>query len=356
MRICLSMIVKNEAAVIERCLRAVRPHIHAWAISDTGSTDGTQDIIRNTLGDLPGELIERPWVDFSTNRNEALALAAKHGDYALLIDADDIIEASGFGKLTADCYDMGVQFRSLTYSQPHLIRLGHGFFYTGVTHEYIDCNRPYSRDTLKNAIYRIGDDGARRVSGRKFVEDAGILEKALAADPGNTRYQFYLAQSYRDGGLVDKAIAAYANRATMGGWDEEVYYSMLQMAVLKEGGGASPGVIVDAYLDAYNYRPTRAEAPCELARYFRLRQRHVLARDFARVATGIAQPDDRLFMDQTVYDWRARDELSIALYWCNERDESARLCRELLADPRLPREQHDRVTRNLAFAIGDVPG
>ncbi|HBO81928.1 MAG TPA: family 2 glycosyl transferase, partial [Cupriavidus sp.] len=88
MRICLSMIVKNEAAVIERCLRAVRPHIHAWAISDTGSTDGTQDIIRNTLGDLPGELIERPWVDFSTNRNEALALAAKHGDYALLIDAD----------------------------------------------------------------------------------------------------------------------------------------------------------------------------------------------------------------------------------------------------------------------------
>jgi hypothetical protein len=26
MRICLSMIVKNEAAVIERCLRAVRPH------------------------------------------------------------------------------------------------------------------------------------------------------------------------------------------------------------------------------------------------------------------------------------------------------------------------------------------
>jgi hypothetical protein len=29
MRICLSMIVKNEAAVIERCLRTVRPHIRA---------------------------------------------------------------------------------------------------------------------------------------------------------------------------------------------------------------------------------------------------------------------------------------------------------------------------------------
>ena len=351
MRICLSMIVKNEAAVIERCLRAVRPHIHAWAISDTGSTDGTQEIIRNTLADLPGELIERPWVDFSTNRNEALELAAQHGDYALLIDADDTIEASDFGALSADCYDMTVQFGTLTYSQPHLIRLGRGFFYTGVTHEYIECTQPYSRDTLKNAVYRIGDDGARRVSGRKYVEDARILEQALQADPGNTRYQFYLAQSYRDGSLLDKALAAYAKRAGMGGWDEEVYCSLLQMAQLKEGNGASPGDIADAYLEAYNYRPTRAEAPCELARYFRTRQRHVLARDFARIATGIVQPNDRLFMDQTVYDWRARDELSIALYWCNDREESARLCRELLADPRLPREQHDRVTRNLGFAL-----
>src|SRR5664279_2126140 len=93
MRICLSMIVKNESAVIERCLRSVKPWIHAWAISDTGSSDGTQDIVRKFMADLPGELIERPWVDFSTNRNQALELACKYGDYALIIDADEILEA-----------------------------------------------------------------------------------------------------------------------------------------------------------------------------------------------------------------------------------------------------------------------
>jgi len=351
MRICLSMIVKNEAAVIERCLRSVRPHIHAWAISDTGSTDGTQDIIRRTLADLPGELIERPWVDFSTNRNEALDLARKHGDYALVIDADDTIVASDFGELSADCYDMVIQFGALTYSQPHLVRLDKGFFYTGVTHEYIDCAQTFTRATLKNAFYRIGDDGARRTSGRKYVEDARILEKALAADPGNARYQFYLAQSYRDGGMIDKSIAAYAKRAAMPGWDEETYVAKLQFALLKERNGAKHADIVEAYLDAYDFRPTRAEAPCELARYWRLRQRYVLARDFARIAAAIVQPEDRLFMDQSIYDWRARDELSIALYWCNDREESARLCRELLADPRLPRSEQDRVTRNLAFAL-----
>lgn len=354
MRICLSMIVKNEAAVIERCLASVKPWIHAWAIADTGSTDGTQDLVRRALAGLPGELIERPWLDFSSNRNEALQLARKHGDYALLIDADDTLVSSGFGELTADCYDMVVQSRSLTYRQPHLLRLDKGFFFTGVTHEYVDCTGPYTHDTLKNTIYRLGDDGARRASGRKYAEDAAMLERALANDPDNTRHRFYLAQSYRDGGLVDKAIAAYAKRAAMGGWDEEVYYSRLQVALLKEQHAAPAADVVDAYLEAYDARPKRAEAPCELARYCRLRQRWFLARDFARIAAAIAQPDDRLFMDQSVYDWRARDELSIALYWCNEREESARLCRQLLADPRLPAEQRERVAKNLAFATGQA--
>src|SRR5437879_11130759 len=71
MRICLNMIVRNEGLVIERCLNSVRPFIHSWAIADTGSTDNTQAIVRNALRDLPGQLIERPWVDFSTNRNRS---------------------------------------------------------------------------------------------------------------------------------------------------------------------------------------------------------------------------------------------------------------------------------------------
>ena len=65
------MIVKNEAHVIRRCLDSVRPLIDRWVIVDTGSTDGTQALIRELMADVPGELHERPWVDFSTNRNQA---------------------------------------------------------------------------------------------------------------------------------------------------------------------------------------------------------------------------------------------------------------------------------------------
>jgi transposase len=58
------MIVKNEASVIRRCLDSVLAIVSQWVIVDTGLTDGTQDIVREHLRDLPGELHERPWRDF----------------------------------------------------------------------------------------------------------------------------------------------------------------------------------------------------------------------------------------------------------------------------------------------------
>ena len=79
--VCLNMIVKDESAVIERCLNSVKEHIDYWVIVDTGSTDGTQEIIQRTLKDIPGILYARPWVDFAHNRNEALQFAKGKTDY-----------------------------------------------------------------------------------------------------------------------------------------------------------------------------------------------------------------------------------------------------------------------------------
>ena len=73
--ICLNMIVKDEKDVICRCLASVKPVIDYWVIVDTGSSDGTQEIIRAFMKEIPGELHERPWINFGHNRNEALELA-----------------------------------------------------------------------------------------------------------------------------------------------------------------------------------------------------------------------------------------------------------------------------------------
>ena len=91
----LSMIVKNEASVIRRCLDSVRPLVDYILIEDTGSTDGTQQIIRDYLKEfeIPGEVFDEEWQDFGTNRTTGLARLRQRADidYALVMDADDVL-------------------------------------------------------------------------------------------------------------------------------------------------------------------------------------------------------------------------------------------------------------------------
>ena len=355
MRVCVSMIVKNEAAVVERCLRSVKPHVHAWAIVDTGSGDGTQDIVRRIMADLPGELIERPWVDFATNRNEALELARKHGDYALVIDADEVLETdAGFswGVLGDPGYLLEFVYGPTRYRRMALPKLDAGWFWQGVLHESLV--RPQHADlrALAGLRIRVHSDGSRsrQPPAEKYARDAEVLRRALEAEPGNTRYAFYLAQSLRDAGQLSEAMAAYEKRSAMGGWVEEVYYSRWQAALLKERTGGSYADVVVAYLDAIDFAPLRAEALCDFARYLRENRRYALARQFAQAASRLQAPPDALILDSTVYEWRARDELAVACHFLGDRAESARLWRELLADRRLPAVERERVQRNLAVA------
>src|SRR5215469_3062879 len=91
----LCLIVKDEAEVITRCIDSVRRLIDFVMIQDTGSTDGTQEVVRNYIAriGLPGEVVDEPWQDFASNRSAALAHLRKRAeiDYALIMDADDQI-------------------------------------------------------------------------------------------------------------------------------------------------------------------------------------------------------------------------------------------------------------------------
>lgn len=352
-RICLVMIVRDEAHVIERCLKSVIALVTDWVIVDTGSEDDTPARIEHCLGHLPGQLHHRPWVDFGHNRSEAMALAAGRGDFLLLIDADEeLIVSPDFSIPEND----GIQAWQILqqpagsgneFYLPRLLRSGHPWHFEGVLHEYLASEQPFRQAPLPG-LRQVGHfDSARnrRPPREKYLRDAEVLEAALALEPDNARYCFYLAQSLRDAGELQRALKTYRRRAEMGGWEEEVYCALFEAARLLERTGAAFSDVVDAYLQAWSFRPVRAEPLCELARLHRQAGRHAVAHLFAQRAASMPRPGDSLFVDADVYRWRARDELSVASYWVGDFETATRLAGTLLAD-KLPKKERPRVERN----------
>jgi len=366
--VVLAMIVKDEAHVIERCLASVRPLIDAWCIVDTGSTDGTQDVIRRVMADLPGELFERPWQDFGTNRTEALELARPLGDYSLMIDADVVcvldrtFDPVAFRQsLTADYYR--IMFKDvLEYQRPLINTNRLPFRYRGVLHEYLDVPEGSSDGGIVSGLhYRSHHDGASWSNPAKYAKDADTFARALmeGRDPElRGRYTFYMAQSLRDAGATEAAALVYRDRAEMPGWEQETYVAWLWHARLSRSIGAPLAEVLDALMRAQEVVPTRAEAWCQAATYAREDERIQSAFVFARRALDMDRPAEALFLEPDVYEWKALYEYSIAAYYAGDHVGGLRACHRLLYADRLPPAEREATERNMAFyppeAIGEV--
>lgn len=351
--ICLNMIVKNEAHVIERCLASVKPWIDRWVIVDTGSSDGTQQVIREFMQGVPGELHERPWKNFAHNRNEALQLARSASDYLLFIDADEQLQVpKGFRwpQLEADGYFLTCHMAGTEYQRNALIATRRDWRWEGVLHEYLTAPNAQPWAQLLGPVIFVSHDGARAKDPNTYLKDIALLEDALKLDPGSTRYVFYLAQSYRDAHRYEQSLERYRQRESMGGWEEERWFSQFQVAKLLEHTTAAPHTVRDAYLAAYASRPQRAEPLCELARFCRERKEFALATLYALQASKIAQPtNDILFVDSAVYRWRALDELAVSAFYTPHQAQGREALKQLLAERKFPESERVRIEANRAF-------
>ncbi|MFD0154296.1 glycosyltransferase [Streptomyces sp. NPDC055721] len=349
--ICLCMIVKNESKVIERCLASVRGLVDTWVITDTGSTDGTQDLIRTALAGIPGELREEPWVNFGHNRSLNMARARGRADYLLLLDADHVLRQDGpLPDLTADAYMIRHE-GSLEYRIKRLVRGDLPWRYEGVTHEYLTADRDHEQRNLDALSIEDHADGGSRHD--KFERDARLLGAELDRDPDNPRTVFYLAQTMRDMGRADEAVPLYERRAAMGGWGEEVYYSLLQSGVLRAESGAWPSAM-DALSRAWESRPERLEACYELVARLRKMRRYRAAHAVVSAVLDGRQPDDLLFMQPWVYRYGLLFEYSITAYWTGDYAASLAACDRLLALPELPPAYREQTRANRAFAVGKL--
>jgi glycosyltransferase involved in cell wall biosynthesis len=349
------MMVKNEAERIRKALQSAAPFIDRWLIIDTGSTDNTKSIILEEMQDIPGNLIERPWVSWNHNRNELLDLARNTGaEFYLVLDGDQEIVPLQAGRLFL-CADLVYWARHVQdtteFSKPFILPSKFHWHYVGETHEYLTCE---PNNPVQSTVPLIIKESGRTKTTEYFLKDAAILEKALAVDPTNARNVFYLAQSYRDAGATSKAIELYLRRATMGGWKEETWYSLYQVAVLEIKRGDDRNKIIADFLCAYEFNPKRSESLGALAQYCRGEGLYNLAYLFAEKAWQISLPDEKLFLDKSYYEWRNQDEYALAAYFSGRFHEAANAWASLLNSfregQRLPDVERDRVKKNLEFA------
>ena len=336
-RICLNMIVKNEAARIERCLASVAPFISSYAILDTGSTDDTKARIRDFFGSLniPGLIGSVSFEDFATTRNAALRHAAWTAeqtnlgyDYLLLVDADmELVVPDRLLELTAPAHMIEQRAGDLRYWNTRLLHRDVAAQYRGVTHEYLDTGS-IKPEKLFDAYFIDHADGANRPG--KFERDIALLEKAVATDPSDARSWFYLGQSYKDAGRFGDAFAAYQERERLGGWDEESFFSQLSMARCQNASGKP---WIDDALQAFERRPSRAEPLADLAKHYRERGMNETALMFARRAMVIPPSDDLLFVEKAQES--ARETLAICAFYSKDpavRDDGHDVCNSLALD------------------------
>jgi len=344
------MIVRNEAQVIERCLLSVLPVIDYWVICDTGSTDDTPAIVAKALASVPGEIHHHSWVNFGVNRTMAMKIAEKKADYVLLIDADMVLNVHREFKTTLSANSYLLRYTGvLDYWQTMLVDSKYNWEYVGPTHEYIHSplsNRAERLDAI--SLSHFADGGERA---EKFTRDIKLLETALAGEPNNTRYLFYLAQSYANLGDFAGAITYYQKRAEAGGWDEERWYAMYQLAVMYEKSGAATEVVTDAYLRAYECRPSRAEPLYHLAKMMRDKQRCSLALLYIERALKIPYPADILFIEKTVYEYLALFEYAICAHYAGQTEDAILANDMVIGNPATPARIARQAVANKRFSL-----
>ena len=363
--LCLNMIVRQEARIIERCLAALVDVVHDYAILDTGSTDDTVAKIE-AFSAITGVTGTEPFQNFEQARNAALKLACTTTcSHVLLLDADMVLVIVDRAKLDAllatptpsvfhviQCHKNLEYFNARIVATPLLPETR----YVGVTHEYLDTPAQYARVEVPKSVAYITDVSDGGCKHDKFVRDIRLLSAAFA-DSGEThgnraRYCFYLAQSYRDCGNVEKAVEFYTLRAAMTGtWVQEVCYSFLALLhIALAANNETRALELVASIAATGVkRPEGYHAVCS---YYSKIGRHADAMKFLTLAHQNVPGGSEaipLFYDVSIARHVLRYEATILFWYFGDgwwRLRAKALCEDLLADPTFPTHLRSVVLNN----------
>lgn len=310
--ICLIAIMKNESKILERFFRSAAPYVTDYVLLDTGSTDGSQERAVEIAAELeiPGTVVETQWTNFGEARTLLMQYARELSssewalqidlDWELVLDTNDT-SVNPFEFLNNleefQAAHLSIADQNLRWGLPQLTRLTHPWEYTGKVHESLT-------DNGKGGLVAAAVPGITAYHRADGANKTGRQERDLIMlqDETDPRSQFYYAQTLRDLGRHEEAIDNYLERANrIDGWDEEVYWSMLQ-AGRSYQDTRQIQLAINILLRAWALRPHRVEALCTICEIFIAEKNWMQAQTIAEVAIAQASTgrwrSDSLFIEE----------------------------------------------------------
>ncbi|QQK76186.1 glycosyltransferase family 2 protein [Salicibibacter cibarius] len=269
--ISLCMIVKNEEAVIGRCLDSIKNVVEEINIVDTGSTDRTKEIAR----DYTDRIYDFEWVDdFAAARNFSFEKATQ--EYILWLDADDVLAEKDTEKFSAlkqtlqpsvDAVAMDYhlafdEYGNVTFyiKRNRLVKRKRQFRWIGAVHEYLEVGGTIVQSDIAVTHLPLHHDSDRNLR---------IYEKRLERGEAFTpRDFFYFANELADHLLYERAISYYEKfLATNKGWIEDNITACSKLADCYFQLG-QPEKELQATFRSFIYDRPRPEFCCRLGYYF----------------------------------------------------------------------------------------
>jgi glycosyltransferase involved in cell wall biosynthesis len=362
-KLALNFICKDESHIITRMLDSLSKITDLIVCNDTGSTDGTQEVIRKWGLDnnIPTYVFERTFDNFQNSRNYAMQkLKDVIGEigwdsnmtWGYWIDCDErLIIDSKFNKnnIDKDLYMIDTFIGSMKYTRNTFFRTSKSFEWYGPVHEFIRYvgSEQITSGLIEGLSVDVKMDGGswKGDVSEKYRKHAGIYEEYIRTN-NDPRWIFYVAQSWHDAATTNsreeneerwrRSLRYYRDRVNrMDGYEEERYYSQLRVGSIMRMMEMPWNETHQELLKAYAMEPTRAESIKVIIDHYVGMGEWNMAYMYSKFCktnfhNKSPYPKKLLFVDESLYKWRILEAHSATCFYTGRVDEGRQTYQELL--------------------------
>ena len=363
-KLALNFICKDESPVIENMLESAKGIIDLIVVNDTGSTDGTQQIIKN-FGEkygIPTYVFERPFDDFEKSRNHAMQKLRDvvkelnwnpdqvHGFW---FDCDEtLVIDPKFAKsqFTKDLYMINTYIGQMKYTRNTFFKVSRPFRWYGPVHEFIVCDEQNITSGLAENIHvdvkMTGNSWMGDIA-EKYASHAYKLEAYINKNRQDPRWIFYTAQSWHDAASMKdnreeneerlrRSLKYYRERVQRpDGYAEEIYYAQYRIGTIMRMIEEPWNLTHMELLKAYQIDPMRGESIKVIIDYYLQMGEWHMAYIYTKFAKTTFHgknpyPTRLLFVDEATYVWKFAEAHAAASFYTGRMDEAKQTYREIV--------------------------